>query len=200
HRALRRRGGAPARRVRAPRARGRSPARAALEHHHVAALPARAWVRRAARRAQGARLCDLRGTGVVREGGVSGGEHGRVAARGPRGLPGGARRRARGRPMTAVVLAAGVGKRLLDASGGRPKCLIEIGGRSLLRRLLESLAAAGVSQAVVVAGFGDGEVRAALARPIDGIAVRCLINSRFREGAILSLWTARDTLDGDVLI
>jgi len=102
--------------------------------------------------------------------------------------------------MTAVVLAAGVGKRLLDASGGRPKCLIEIGGRSLLRRLLESLAAAGVSQAVVVAGFGDAEVRAALARPIDGIAVRCLTNPRFREGAILSLWTARDTLDGDVLI
>jgi len=102
--------------------------------------------------------------------------------------------------MTAIVLAAGVGKRLLGASGGRPKCLIEIGGKGLLRRLLESVAAAGVSQAVVVAGFGDGEVRAALARPIDGIAVRCLTNPRFREGAILSLWTARDTLDGDVLI
>jgi len=102
--------------------------------------------------------------------------------------------------MTAIVLAAGVGKRLLGASGGRPKCLIEIGGKGLLRRLLESLAAAGVSQAMVVAGFGDGEVRAALARPIDGIAVRCLTNPRFREGAILSLWTARDTLDGDVLI
>ena len=52
--------------------------------------------------------------------------------------------------MTAIVLAAGVGKRLLDASGGRPKCLIEIGGSSLLRRLLEGLAQAGVRDAVVV--------------------------------------------------
>lgn len=102
--------------------------------------------------------------------------------------------------MTAIVLAAGVGKRLLNASGGRPKCLIEIGGKSLLHRLLESLAAAGVREAVVVAGFGDREVRAALAGPVDGIAVRCVTNPRFREGAILSLWTARDTLDGDVLI
>jgi choline kinase len=102
--------------------------------------------------------------------------------------------------VTAIVLAAGVGKRLLNASGGRPKCLIEIGGKSLLRRLLEGLADAGVREAVVVAGFGAEEVRSALARPVDGIAVRCLINPRFREGAILSLWTARDTLDGAVLI
>jgi choline kinase len=102
--------------------------------------------------------------------------------------------------MTAIVLAAGVGKRLLDAANGRPKCLIEIGGRSLLRRLLESLAQTGVRDALVVTGFGDQEVRAALARPPGGIAVRCLTNPRFREGAILSLWTARDALDGDVLI
>src|SRR5262249_8837077 len=34
----------------------------------------------------------------------------------------------------------------------------------------------------------------------DGIAVRCVTNPRFQEGAILSLWTARDALDGDVLI
>jgi len=34
--------------------------------------------------------------------------------------------------MTAIVLAAGVGKRLHAASRGKPKCLIEIGGRSLL--------------------------------------------------------------------
>ena len=44
--------------------------------------------------------------------------------------------------MTAIVLAAGVGKRLHAASGGKPKCLIEIGGRSLLVRLLSGLAAA----------------------------------------------------------
>jgi len=102
--------------------------------------------------------------------------------------------------MTAIVLAAGVGKRLLDASGGRPKCLIEIGGTSLLRRLLEGLGQAGVRDAVVVSGFGDAAVRAALSRPVEGIAVRCVTNPRFREGAILSLWTARDALDGDVLI
>src|SRR5262249_27911871 len=100
--------------------------------------------------------------------------------------------------MTAIVLAAGVGKRLLGTSGGRPKCLIEVGGRSLLIRLLESLAAAGVRSALVVTGFGDDQVRATLAAGVDGIEIRCLTNPRFREGAILSLWTAREALNGDV--
>ena len=37
--------------------------------------------------------------------------------------------------MTAIILAAGVGKRLHGASGGKPKCLIRIGGRSLFNAL-----------------------------------------------------------------
>ncbi len=97
--------------------------------------------------------------------------------------------------MTAVILAAGVGKRLHAASGGKPKCLIPIAGRTLLDRLLDGLAAAGVTDVVVVTGFGDDEVRRAV-----GDRARCLFNERFREGAILSLWTAREALDGPVLV
>ncbi|TMB49168.1 MAG: phosphocholine cytidylyltransferase family protein, partial [Deltaproteobacteria bacterium] len=102
--------------------------------------------------------------------------------------------------MTAILLAAGVGKRLLGFSNGRPKCLIEVGGKSLLVRLLEGLAAAGVREAAVVVGFGEDAVRAAVGAAPHGICVRCLSNPRFREGAILSLWTARELLDGPVLV
>jgi choline kinase len=102
--------------------------------------------------------------------------------------------------MTAVILAAGVGKRLHAVSGGRPKCLIEIGGRSLLRRLLDGLAACGVGDAVVVTGFEADAVGAALDSPPAGIRVRTLRNERYTEGAILSLATAREYLDGSVLV
>ena len=110
--------------------------------------------------------------------------------------------------MTAIVLAAGVGKRLHAASGGRPKCLIEIGGRSLLARLLAGLAASGVRDAVVVTGFGADAVESAVAALAGGgIRVRCVQNPRYTEGAILSLFAARDVLragpalvmDADVL-
>jgi choline kinase len=97
--------------------------------------------------------------------------------------------------MTAIILAAGVGKRLHAASGGKPKCLIPIGGRTLIERLLDGLTAAGVRDVIVVTGFGDADVRSVL-----GDRVRYLVNARFREGAILSLWTAREALGGPVLI
>jgi choline kinase len=102
--------------------------------------------------------------------------------------------------VTAIVLAAGVGKRLHARSGGRPKCLIEIGGKSLLRRLLEALAAAGVPDVAVVVGFGAEAVRAALDPPPAGLRVRAITNPRYREGAILSLWAARSLLDGPILV
>jgi choline kinase len=102
--------------------------------------------------------------------------------------------------VTAILLAAGVGKRLLGLSGGRPKCLIEVGGRSLVRRLLDGLGAAGVREAVVVAGFGEEALRAAVGDGTPDVRVRWRSNPRFREGAILSLWTARDALDGPVLV
>ena len=102
--------------------------------------------------------------------------------------------------MTAILLAAGVGKRLLGVSRGRPKCLIEVGGKSLIARLLEGLAAAGVEDAIVVTGFGEVALRAAVGDGPGRIRVRWLSNARYREGAILSLWTAREALAGPVLI
>ena len=100
--------------------------------------------------------------------------------------------------MTAIILAAGVGKRLLAASGGRPKCLIEIGGKSLLTRLIDGLAATGVRDVVVVTGFGADAIEVAVGRAASG--VRCVPNPRFREGAILSLWAAREWLSGPVVV
>jgi choline kinase len=102
--------------------------------------------------------------------------------------------------VIAIILAAGVGKRLHGATGGRPKCLVEIGGKSLLRRLLESLVATGVGDVVVVTGFGDEAVRAAIGAGPPGVSLRWVLNPRFREGAILSLWAAREALNGPVLV
>ncbi|TMA56208.1 MAG: nucleotidyltransferase, partial [Deltaproteobacteria bacterium] len=80
--------------------------------------------------------------------------------------------------MTAIILAAGVGKRLLAASGGRPKCLVEIGGKSLLVRLIDNLGEAGVRDAVVVTGFGADAVQSAVGTAVGGVRVRCIVNPR----------------------
>ncbi len=59
-------------------------------------------------------------------------------------------------PETAMVLAAGLGTRLKPLTNDRPKALVEIGGRPLIDHVLDRLADAGVTRAVVnVHAFAD---------------------------------------------
>ena len=48
--------------------------------------------------------------------------------------------------MRAIILAAGVGKRIGGIGLDMPKCLIEIAGRSLLSRHLENLYEEGIKK------------------------------------------------------
>ncbi len=102
--------------------------------------------------------------------------------------------------MKAIILAAGVGKRLWPVTQHRPKCLIELGGRSLLTRSLEALAGVGVKQSVLVVGYKQDLIREAAGAGLHGVAVRYLVNEAYQRGSISSLWTARDELNEDVVI
>jgi N-acetyl-alpha-D-muramate 1-phosphate uridylyltransferase len=53
------------------------------------------------------------------------------------------------RPTRAMVLAAGLGLRMRPLTETRPKPLIEVAGRTMLDRALDSLAGVGVTDAVV---------------------------------------------------
>jgi choline kinase len=98
----------------------------------------------------------------------------------------------------AIILSAGKGSRLLPLTADRPKCLIELSGKSLLEWQLDALQAAGVDEAVVVSGFRDDLVDAVAAtRP----GVRTLFNPFYHVADNLgSVWMARAELDGDALL
>lgn len=102
--------------------------------------------------------------------------------------------------MKAVILAAGVGKRLWEVTQHRPKCLIEIGGRSLLHRYLESLAAVGIRRAEIVVGYKQDMIRAAVEQDSCDVDVTFLVNEQFHRGSISSLWLARTALDDDTIV
>ena len=52
-------------------------------------------------------------------------------------------------PHTAMIMAAGLGKRMRPLTATRPKPLIEVNGKALLDHVLEQLRAAGVTKVVV---------------------------------------------------
>ncbi len=102
--------------------------------------------------------------------------------------------------MTAVILAAGVGKRFGPAALRRPKCLVPVAGRPLLARMLDILRDLGVPRAVIVVGHLQEQVRQAVASWRLAMGIEFVVNERYTRGAILSLWSARDYFDDDLLI
>jgi len=102
--------------------------------------------------------------------------------------------------MRAIILAAGVGRRLSPYTETTPKCLLEVGGISLLRRYLDAFAVLGIEEAVIVVGHLEERVRAEAAKGPSGVAIRFIVNDRFTRGNILSLWLAREEFCDDILI
>jgi choline kinase len=103
--------------------------------------------------------------------------------------------------MKAIILSAGQGSRLGHLVDGRPKCLIDFNGRTLLDRQLDTLEANGVHEAVVVTGFHDELVDEAIARRSGGPKVRTIFNPFFKVADNTgSLFMAREELTGDCLV
>jgi MurNAc alpha-1-phosphate uridylyltransferase len=74
-------------------------------------------------------------------------------------------------PDTAMLLAAGLGKRMRPLTATRPKPLIEVGGRSLLDHALDRVRAAGVKRAVVNVHYLADALEAHVRRHADGLDV-----------------------------
>lgn len=108
--------------------------------------------------------------------------------------------------MRAILLVAGVGRRL--GKPDQPKSMLDIGGKTLIERHLDALGRAGVSALTVVVGHLHEQIEREVERLAPTMPVRFRFNEHYREGSVVSLFTAREDLseseatvvmDGDVL-
>ena len=74
-------------------------------------------------------------------------------------------------PEVAMVMAAGLGKRMRPLTATRPKPLIEVGGRTLLDHSLDRLRAAGVRKAIVNVHYLADALEAHLRNRVNGIEI-----------------------------
>ena len=104
-------------------------------------------------------------------------------------------------PNRAIILAAGQGKRLLPLTESRPKCLVELSGRSLLAWQLLRLQAAGVDEVVIVTGFRADAVEAEVAALNLAMPVRLAFNPFYTvSDNTASCWIVRHEFDRDVMV
>ena len=105
------------------------------------------------------------------------------------------------RISTAVILAAGMGVRLRNVIGIRPKGLLEIEGKSLIVRSLERLKSEGFERVVIVTGFQETMYREHLEPQTSLPNIEFIHSPRFAEtGSMHSLFVAQEVLQNDFLL
>jgi choline kinase len=95
-----------------------------------------------------------------------------------------------------LILAAGNGRRLISASGGSPKPLVQLHGKSLLEHVIVDAHEAGVDRFVIVVGCGADAIRRWLAeRPLGGdISIALVENVHYQKDNGVSVLKARNQL------
>jgi molybdenum cofactor cytidylyltransferase len=88
--------------------------------------------------------------------------------------------------LPALVLAAGASLRM-----GRPKALLPVGGTTFVRRIVQTLEAADLTDIFVIVRPGDE----AIAREIAGTRAAVVVNAGADQGQLSSLVTGLDTID-----
>ena len=61
--------------------------------------------------------------------------------------------------MQAIILAAGMGKRLGELTQGNTKCMVEVNGVKLIDRVLNQLSAFNLTRVVIVVGYKGKELQ-----------------------------------------
>ena len=105
--------------------------------------------------------------------------------------------------MRAVILAAGRGTRIAEVTGGRPKCLLSFGDRTVLDVQIESLFGLGVTDLAIVVGHEREQIVEHVARhQLRAPAhVEFITNAEFAcTNNMYSLWLARHWLRGERFI
>lgn len=90
--------------------------------------------------------------------------------------------------IEAFILAAGKSSRLGDSAAGRPKCLVEVNGVTLLTRSLAALAAANVTRVHIVVGCKGEVIRDYVATQDQPLPVNFIENPYWDDtGSMVSL-------------
>jgi choline kinase len=103
--------------------------------------------------------------------------------------------------MKAVILAAGVASRLRPWTDAIPKCLLPLGGGTLLGRTLDALEAGGVRDVVLVTGYLEEQIRRYVGERRSEMRVKFVRNDLYATtNNIYSLWLARAAVLGGSML
>jgi len=96
------------------------------------------------------------------------------------------------RGVKAIIIAAGMSARLMELTDDKPKCMLDIGGKTILQRQIETFRQCGIDRIIVIRGYKK-EI-------INYTGVKYVYNQNYRRNNILeSLMYAESSMDGEFI-
>lgn len=100
--------------------------------------------------------------------------------------------------MQAIILAAGMGRRLGELTNDNTKCMLQVNGVRLIHRILDSIYETGIRRVVLVVGYKAENVKALIGNEYRGMEIIYVENSVYdKTNNIYSLFLAREYLTAD---
>ena len=100
--------------------------------------------------------------------------------------------------MQAIILAAGMGKRLGEYTQNNTKCMVEVNGVKLIDRVFKQLDTLPINRVVMVIGYEGEKLRNYLGDEKEGLRIDYVENSVYNKtNNIYSLWLAKQQLQED---
>ncbi len=94
--------------------------------------------------------------------------------------------------MQAIILAAGMGRRLGEFTADNTKCMLEVNGVRLIDRMLSQLFKLNLSRIVIVIGYEGNKLKNYLTKRYPSAPIEFVENSVYdKTNNIYSLWLAR---------
>ena len=100
--------------------------------------------------------------------------------------------------MQAIILAAGMGRRLGELTNDNTKCMLQVNGVRLIHRILDSIYETGIRRVVLVVGYKAENVKELIGNEYRGMEIIYVENSVYdKTNNIYSLFLAREYLTAD---
>lgn len=103
--------------------------------------------------------------------------------------------------MQAIILAAGLAKRLRPLTDSTPKCLLKAGEKTLLEMTIDNILKNDVNEFVMVTGYRENMIKDFISKKYPGLNITYLTNSGYENNNnSYSLWMTKNYIKDDCLL
>lgn len=103
--------------------------------------------------------------------------------------------------MQAIILAAGISKRLRPLTDSTPKCLLKIWGRTILEMIIDNIMQNHIEEFILVTGYREKMIKDFVSARFPGLKIVYLTNPDYENNNnSYSLWMTKDHVNSECML